>query len=512
MDADNPTRASRIVVIDDDRFQIQLLESILRQEGYEVIGYEDSREALDGVRLETPDLILTDLIMPGLDGFEVIRSLKADAQTRNIPVVLVTAKNDQQTESEGFDLGAVDYITKPLSAPVVKARVRAQLELKRHREALERLVQQRTAELDSSRRQFQDLVEESLVGIAIIQDRQVVYQNPECKRIIPDLRRGFADQDFSFVHAGDLLKIKQAYTGLAAQATQHIEADIRITVADKQGEADGVTWINCRAVQFTYQGRDAILVNIVDITHTKELEQLLLLRNKMASLGRIASGMAHEIRNPLTGITSYLYTLEQLCQLETLLPKDVSLMNEIVGQLKLASHKVDAVIKRVLDFSKPTAPQMIQIDINQCLNNVLQLTAVTLRKAGIQVNIDLAPDLSPCYGDVALIEQVFLNLIQNAASAVRSAEREKQIQVRSYVQSQQIHVTVADSGLGVPLDLREKIFDPFFTTRQDGSGIGLSIAQRIVTDHCGSLLVQDSDLGGALFTVVLPIEKRKFQR
>lgn len=512
MIADNTAPPFRIVVIEDDHFQIHLLENILRQEGYEVIGYADSREALDGVRSQIPDLILTDLIMPGLDGFEVIRNLKAEERTRNIPVVLVTAKNDPKTESNGFELGAVDYITKPLSAPIVKARVRAHLELKRHRDDLERLVQQRTAELDSSQRQFQDLVEESLVGIAIIQDQRVVYQNPECKRIIPNLRQSVADQDFSFIHEGDLLKLKQAYSGLASQATPQIETDIRILVTEKPGSVDGVTWINCRAVKFTYQGRDAILVNIVDITHTKELEQLLLLRNKMASLGRIASGMAHEIRNPLTGITSYLYTLEQLCQLETLLPKDVALMNEIIGQLKLASHKVDAVIKRVLDFSKPTAPKMIKIDINQCLNNVLQLTAVTLRKAGIQVNIDLAPEMSSCYGDVALIEQVFLNLIQNAASAVRSAKREKQIQVLTYVHSQQIHVTVADSGPGVPLDLREKIFDPFFTTRQDGSGIGLSIAQRIVTDHSGSLMVQDSELGGAMFTVVLPIEKRKFQR
>jgi signal transduction histidine kinase len=250
----------------------------------------------------------------------------------------------------------------------------------------------------------------------------------------------------------------------------------------------------------------------VDITNSKELEKLLLNRNKMSSLGRIASGMAHEIRNPLTGITSYLYTLEQLCNSKTLLPKDIDLMKEIVSQLKLASHKVDAVIKRVLDFSKPTAPQMVLININQCLENVINLTAVTMRKAGIQVTVSLSKNLPQCYGDVMLIEQVFLNLIQNAGRALKAVSGNKKIAITSYAVDNQICIAVSDSGPGVPEEIKEKIFDPFFTTTPDGSGIGLSIAQRIVTDHNGTLTVVSGELGGAHFTVTLPIEKRKFPR
>jgi signal transduction histidine kinase len=228
----------------------------------------------------------------------------------------------------------------------------------------------------------------------------------------------------------------------------------------------------------------------------------------MSSLGRIASGMAHEIRNPLTGITSYLYTLEQLCDLQTLLPKDFELMKQIVSQLKLASHKVDAVIKRVLDFSRPTPPQMLRIDVNRCIENVLNLAAVNMRKAGVRVSTELSEKLPACYGDAALIEQVFMNLIQNASRAVQSIQREKIVVVSSGSKGNQIIVAVSDSGSGVPGDSKEKIFDPFFTTSSEGSGIGLSIAQRIVTDHSGSLSVHDSELGGARFVVVLPIDKR----
>jgi signal transduction histidine kinase len=222
--------------------------------------------------------------------------------------------------------------------------------------------------------------------------------------------------------------------------------------------------------------------------------------------------MAHEIRNPLTGITSYLYSLEQLCESKTVMPKDIDLMKEIVGQLKLASHKVEAVIKRVLDFSKPTAPQMVRVDINQCIANVLNLTAVTLRKAGIEVTTALSKKSPHCYGDMALLEQVLLNLIQNAGRAVKDGKGKKKIAVSTHAHDNHISIAVSDSGSGVPKDIQEKIFDPFFTTSSDGSGIGLSIAQRIVTDHNGLLTVEDGELGGAHFTITLPIEKRRYPR
>jgi len=515
---DNPSEIKeapicpKILVIDDDPFQVQLLVSILKLEHYDIIGYNDHLKALEDVAQIMPDLILLDLIMPQIDGFEVCRRLKAQEQTRNIPVIFVTAKKDQATESEGFKLGAVDYITKPFNPVVIKARVRTHLELKRHRDSLEQLVQARTAERDKSQQQFQDLVEKSLVGIAIVQDERVVYQNPELTRIVPDLSERIKDSDFGFVHAEHLPQLKIAYQSIIDGQTTNVESDIRILSASRADRNQEFKWFNCRASSFNYQGKEAILINLVDITNTKELEKLLLNRNKLASLGRIASGMAHEIRNPLTGITSYLYSLEHLCDSKTLLPKDIALMKEIVSQLKLASHKVDAVIKRVLDFSRPTTPRMVLIDINQSLHNVINLSAVTMRKADIEMAVSLSKNLPPCYGDVTLIEQVFLNLIQNAGRALKGVSSSKKIAITSYAVDNQICIAVSDSGPGVPDELKEKIFDPFFTTSPDGSGIGLSIAQRIVTDHNGTLNVVPGELGGAHFTVSLPIEKRKFPR
>lgn len=502
----------KILIVDDDPFQVQLLVGLLERENYDIIGYNDNLKALEDVARIQPDLILLDLIMPEIDGFEVCRRLKADPRTHSIPVVFVTAKKDQVTESQGFELGAVDYVTKPFNPVIIKARVRTHLELKRHRDRLEHLVQERTAERDKSQAQFQDLVEKSLVGITIVQDNAVVYQNPEMRRTLPSLAEKVQQQDFSFVYPEDLAKLTLIYHQLVKKATSNVEADIRIFTRNHSSGDNQFIWVNCRGSNFNYQGKDALLINLVDITHTKELEKLLLNRNKMASLGRIASGMAHEIRNPLTGITSYLYTLEQLCDLETLLPKDIDLMKQIVSQLKLASHKVDSVLKRVLDFSRPAAPKMAPIDINQCLHNILDLTAVTMRKSGIKVSAGLLETLPQCFGDMALIEQVFLNLLQNASRAVIAGNGEKQIEVISLASGNSITVSVSDSGPGVPEDIKEKIFDPFFSTNSDGSGIGLSIASRIVADHNGSLTQTASDLGGARFVVHLPIEKRKSPR
>jgi signal transduction histidine kinase len=505
------TTCPKILVIDDDPIQVQLLTNILKVEGYEIIGYQDNLKGLEDAAKIMPDLILLDLVMPHMDGFEICRKLKSDAQTRDIPIIFVTATTDQTTESEGFKIGAVDYITKPFNPVVIQARVRTHIELKRHRDSLEQLVRERTAERDKSRQQFQDLVEESLVGIAIVQNERLAYQNPELTRIVPDLGEKILARNFEFIHPEHLPQLLNIYKSFVDGQVSNAESDLRIA-SKGGGRGTDFKWFNCRASNFTYQGQEAILINLVDITHTKELEKLLLNRNKMASLGRIASGMAHEIRNPLTGITSYLYTLEQLCDSKTLLPKDIALMKEIVGQLKLASHKVDSVIKRVLDFSRPAAPRMALVDINQCLNNVINLTALTMRKAGIKVDTSLSGNLPQCHGDMALMEQVFLNLTQNAARALKNVAGEKKITISSYTMNNQILVAVSDSGPGVPDELKDKIFDPFFTTNPDGSGIGLSIAQRIVTDHNGSLTVTSEKMGGAHFTVTLPIEKRKFPR
>ena len=246
----------------------------------------------------------------------------------------------------------------------------------------------------------------------------------------------------------------------------------------------------------------------LDITARREMEKELRIQDKMSSLGRVAAGIAHEIRNPLSGINIYLDTLKKIIQKKGSNEK----MQEILVMAQSASNKIESVIKRVMDFSKPTEPRLVMVEVNKAIDNALDLYAVTLRKKGIALDKSLAADLPHCYLDAQLIEQVVLNLLSNALDALQMVTAEKKIKVSSGRLKDSIFITVADSGPGVPHKLQDKIFDPFFSDKRDSSGIGLSICQRIVTDHGGTMTVETSALGGAEFTITLKLEKRRLPR
>jgi signal transduction histidine kinase len=187
----------------------------------------------------------------------------------------------------------------------------------------------------------------------------------------------------------------------------------------------------------------------------------------------------------------------------------MEIIRQIITQIQVASNKIESVIKRVMDFSKPGAPKMVRTDINASLEEAVELSAVTMRKNSIKIKKSLATNLPQCYADPHLIEQVVLNLITNAACAMdKSNGNTKLVEIKSSARDNTLSIQVADSGPGVPVELREKIFDPFFTTKEDGSGIGLNIAQRIVADHNGTITLGKSRWGGAEFTIELPIERR----
>jgi signal transduction histidine kinase len=182
-----------------------------------------------------------------------------------------------------------------------------------------------------------------------------------------------------------------------------------------------------------------------------------------------------------------------------------SLLLTIADEIQGASNKIEGVIRRVMDFAKPGMPKLARIDINRPIEEALKLSAVTLRKSGITLEQVLAEGLPPCRADLQMIEQVMLNLITNAVQAMQATAGEKHLELRSSSGDGHIVVTVGDSGPGIPLQERGKIFDPFYTTKSDGSGIGLSLCQRIITDHWGTLTVETSRWEGAEFRIELPV-------
>ena len=345
---------------------------------------------------------------------------------------------------------------------------------------------------------FRELVENSLAGILLIQDDAIIYRNPEQKRLFGPLPAHFRPDAFTGVHPDDLEKVKAAYGRVSRGEAASVDVDFRFYPQRKDDGVQAMKWVFCRASRIDYQGRETVLVSMLDITRNRELEQIVRVQDKMSSLGRVAAGSAHEIRNPLSGINIYLDTLAKIHDRG----ENLETVGEIITQAQAASRKIESVIRRVMDFSKPGHPQLVMVDVNQPVENALSLGVAALRRDGVGLEKDLACDLPRCRLDASLIEQVMLNLLTNAAEALRRAEA-KRISVRTALEKEAVVIRVGDSGPGIPEGLRDKVFDPFYTTKSDGTGIGLSLCQRIIHDHHGTLTVEESAWGGAEFVITL---------
>ncbi len=245
-----------------------------------------------------------------------------------------------------------------------------------------------------------------------------------------------------------------------------------------------------------------------DVTEKARAEAAMANAQKLESLGVLAGGIAHEIRNPLSSINISVSSIERACGGSAgLEPEMKEKIDRVLEQMKSAAAKMGLVVRRVMDYSKPFPPRKEAVDLNKVIEEAIRLSLSTLRKRDIAVLRDLAPDLTMCRIDAQMIEQVLVNLITNACQAMEGLEREKLLEIASAVQDGRIVVRVSDSGPGVPASLRERVFDPFFTTRKDGSGIGLSFSHRIVADHGGALRVGTSRWGGAEFRIELPVAR-----
>ena len=302
------------------------------------------------------------------------------------------------------------------------------------------------------------------------------------------------------IYPDDVEKVKKYYQEIPLNNFPMRDIDFRFYPQNEKRNYQDLIWVHCRSVPIEYQGKEAILVNMTDITPIKQMEHLLRMQDKMESLGRIASGVAHEIRNPLSGVNVFLDGIKE--NFED--PDNAKDIKELIDQAKAASNKIESIVKRVLDFSRPSLPKLELRDINIPIKEAINLSQVSLRKKEIEIERNLSDQILQVHIDSQLIEQVLLNMITNAAEALKDIQGRKAIAIASTMEKDNIIIRIGDSGPGVEADIQEKIFDPFYTTRTDGSGIGLSICQRIISDHGGRIEVSKSELGGAEFIIRIP--------
>jgi PAS domain S-box-containing protein len=248
------------------------------------------------------------------------------------------------------------------------------------------------------------------------------------------------------------------------------------------------------------------LANWVDITGRKkgeqaqrQLQQEVILASRLASIGRMASGIAHEINNPLTGVVGFS---------DLLLKKDIP--EDIRGSVKIiydGAQRVAGVISRLLTFARQSKPERTYVNINDIIENTLALRAYEMRNSNIEATTQLDPDLPWTMADAGQLQQVFLNIILNAEAEMTRAHGSGNLLVKTERMDSAIRASFKDDGPGIPKENLGKIFEPFFTTREvgQGTGLGLSVCHGIVAEHGGRIYARSALGKGATFFVELPI-------
>jgi len=500
------TANEHILIIGNDPALIAEIKGLAHKQPRVVLMAETISSALAAARDKPVDLVVVDAAAMRGKGGEHLNGVPTAWPEALMLLVNGSGSEKEQTPEPPVDIHG--YIRKPLHTQEIRKSIDNALAYKR----LQHAHKKSEIALLESKGRLANLVVNALVGIAIIQNNTIVYQNPAQQKIFEGLSEPVALNDLRCVHGDDLKKVKAVYHSITARKARRAELDFRFTVPEHRTSQPVTKTVQCRASFYRHQNQDAVLLNMMDMTHARELESLMMIKGKMASLGRVATGIAHEIRNPLTGINSYLFTLEDLASQDSVDTDSLKLIKQITSQIQVASNRIESVIKRVLDFSRPNKPKMEMIQINDAVEEAITLSTVTIRKMGIDLEQELQADMPLYHGDTHLMGQVVLNLLNNAAKALEKGEGEKRIRVTSFARKGRVVVRIADSGPGIPRDMAEKVFDPFFTTSKDGAGIGLSICQRIIADHDGKITIGRSAWGGAEFSVELPVEKRMHPR
>lgn len=340
-------------------------------------------------------------------------------------------------------------------------------------------------------RTLNDLIIENAADGVIAIDRQgdVTTMNPAAEVITGYQRHELVGQPYSMLF--DNTQFYSPVLDTLEHGTEHVALEISFPGRDRTIELSVTT----SRIHNTHGEMIGALVIFSDLTARKETQRRMTQAERLATLGELMAGVAHEVRNPLTAIRGYVQILRQ----QTTDPIHQEYLSVVLKEI----DSINKVIQQLLDFSRPRHSQWQQVS----LNALIEETLVLVQTAGVQARVDfiseLDNELSPISADRELLKQVLLNILINAVQAI-SARGKIRIRTWQYSDSQQA-ISIEDNGCGIDLSLQKKIFDPFFTTKASGTGLGLALSQRIINAHQGDIRVTSLPGYGATFTLILPI-------
>lgn len=539
---------AKILIVDDLALTRRQLWDILTDAGYQVLQADSGAKALEIVSSFIPDLILLDVVMPEMDGFQTCKEIKAIPTLTEVPVIFISALDETSSKVKGFYAGGVDYISKPFEKEEILARVRThlsmrqlQISLRNSNAKMEERVHQRTAELIAKHEQLSNLFQQ--VRHAKIQWEQTMDCIDDIVMLVGAdgalIRCNKALLQFAGVDGyQDLLGLD--WLKLLASCGLDLA---RLTNRSQElyHEASG-RWFTVK--WYNYADKLGAVIALHDMTAIKKVSQeltkaydelksthrRLVQQEKMASIGQLAAGVAHEINNPMGFISSNLETLgkyadrlQQFMSVQDEVLKGVTdresveMLAEARKKLKIdylladipallaesndGALRVRTIVQNLKGFSRSDLPEMEFANINECIDRAVNIAWNELKyKVTLKKDYGELPTVN-CYPQQ--LGQVFLNFLVNAAHAI---EQQGEVTITTREEEGIVSIYVTDTGCGISPENLNRIFEPFFTTKEvgTGTGLGLAISYEIIQSHGGTIDVESEVGKGTTFTVRLP--------
>jgi PAS domain S-box-containing protein len=483
------TSQRELILVADDNADMREYVAHLLRDKYHVHAVADGLAAVEAARRLRPDLVVADVMMPGLDGFGVLDAIRNDASLSSTPVILLSARAGEESRVEGLQAGANDYLVKPFTARELLARIGSNLATSRIRQE-QIIASQRLAAIVESADDA--IISKDLNGIVTSWNRAAEqifgYRAEEMIgrsiiAIIPPELEADELRILETIARGE--RIEHFETVRVTKSGERIEVSLTVSpMKDENGRIVGAAKI------------------ARDITQRKKTERALRMSERLASVGRLAATIAHEINNPLEAVTNLVYLAR-----DRAVGKDVrDFLTSAEEELARISH----LTKQSLGYYRETK-EAAPIRIGQVLDQLISVFAARARNKAVDIHTEIRDD-PEIYAVADEIRHLITNLLSNSIDAVTRGGR---IRVRVSSATERIgkgrsgvRLTVADSGSGIPSAVRSQLFEPFFTTKKEvGTGLGLWLCKGIVERNHGSIRMKSSTAPGnswTVFSVFLP--------
>ncbi len=477
----------RVLIIDDDEDDYVIAEELL--EDAEVIHFDiewaDTYEKGQTlIREDNHDVYLIDYRLGGESGMDLIR--QAVGRGINRPMILLTGQGDHEIDLEAMKSGASDYL--------VKGQIDTQLLERSIRHSIERKnAERRIKESEEKFRLLFDRVFDSIFMIDL--DGNLVDANQTGLSLLGYTREELIKLNVRDVHPPeDHAEAARVINDVLRTGTAHSD---EIRLVTKTGN---MVSMEVGGGIFEVQGKRFIIGSFRDITERKRMREQQLHSEKLASVGSLVGGIAHELNNPLTAVIGYAQLLTSSRKEDPDLAKKFKMIDD-------SAQRCKRIIDNLLKFARQTKTALIKTHVNDIVDKSIELVNYDLQKKNISVVTEQEENLPVITADPYQVQQVLINLMQNARDAMLSVCNEGEIQISTFVRNQHVVIRLADNGPGIPSDIAKRIFDPFFTTKEvgKGTGLGLSVSYGIIIDHNGDLKLIETEGGGAVFEIVFPI-------